>query len=1025
MIDSGTEIKTSDGEITISELLTFLRKSKEFEKIYGTLELVEAVAYAAAKSIKTFDDGRVDAKDPRLSDSREPLEHKHSPEDLEDVYSKDEIEVLFSETIKNLKKEISLLPEQSRKELEKEIKSAKKDLESKINSIQRSETTVINQVETTRLVQLEKQQKDLVSLVENVIDKAEGELKEVQEKLLLEMSQRINEGGKKVNIIGGINIGQKLKLLKDVSVENVTDGQALVWSAALQKWVPGAGGGGGTPGGSDTQVQFNDAGSFGGDSTFTFNKTTNVLNVSQIIASGQISTSTSITLEETGAGTDIIAIQAPSSIAAGYTLTLPVDDGAADQALKTDGSGVLSWFFPNGAADSWTTITTSGTINAMPITTNKIRYNNGSATTINGIANDGTARAIYLQSVGVGITLTHQNASASANDRIILPNGQSKLLQANTGEILLWDTVTQRWRLADFPSPIGTSNAAPTRNIFTTDSGTVGGTSNLVMGTEAVSAGTFAGAQSILIGYRAGQNINGSPGNITIVGANSALVVTGNNNTVIGSANATKLSTGTANFIGGVGAATSLTTGSSNIAIGSGPALALTTGSTNINIGSGAGTNNTTGSNNIWLGTSTGADAGQTNLTNAIAIGFGARNTASDQCLIGGVGNPVNTGFNIANPAYRVDIGGDCNVTGNYYINGVLFSLANAWNIAGNTGSGLLLGTTDDNDWDLIANNVGIGKIKSSGLVGFQESSPDAVVHIGLKTGGVGDPTSLSASINLVTSGGYGFSSGNKDYAEYAIGSVSGVTVYSATGATTTFNEPASGDFAPTAGSATSENGVGYDPTIDTPPTYEIWAVYGATFQSSTTTASTGSWSDPLNPQQVLVSWAVPTGASPDYYFIVRNATDYQTTGSSSLLDQNSSWTAGTDPGLNPITNYTVNLNGSGVSGATGYRFLNTTSGTFLDDAGVSVSDDGGWASGSTVTPTTEDYNSLEVDGRTVFNAPARLKGYTVATLPSNAIEGDIAYVTDATLPTFLGVLTGGGAVRTPVFYNGSAWVSY
>lgn len=44
-----------------------------------------------------------------------------------------------------------------------------------------------------------------------------------------------------------------------------------VWS------VPAGGGGGGTPGGSDTQVQFNDAGAFGGDAGLTYNKTSNVL----------------------------------------------------------------------------------------------------------------------------------------------------------------------------------------------------------------------------------------------------------------------------------------------------------------------------------------------------------------------------------------------------------------------------------------------------------------------------------------------------------------------------------------------------------------------------------------------------------------------------------------------------------------------------------------------------------------------------------------------------------------------------
>jgi hypothetical protein len=53
------------------------------------------------------------------------------------------------------------------------------------------------------------------------------------------------------------------------------------------EWGTG-GGGGGTPGGSDTQVQFNDAGSFGGDAGMTYNKTTDVLTVVGINLSGEI-----------------------------------------------------------------------------------------------------------------------------------------------------------------------------------------------------------------------------------------------------------------------------------------------------------------------------------------------------------------------------------------------------------------------------------------------------------------------------------------------------------------------------------------------------------------------------------------------------------------------------------------------------------------------------------------------------------------------------------------------------------------
>jgi hypothetical protein len=62
--------------------------------------------------------------------------------------------------------------------------------------------------------------------------------------------------------------------------------------------------------------------------------------------------------------------------------------------------------------------------------------------------------------------------------------------------------------------------------------------------------------------------------------------------------------------------------------------------------------------------------------------------------------------------------------------------------------------------------------------------------------------------------------------------------------------------------------------------------------------------------------------------------------------------------------------------------------------------------------------------GKPVATTPITTKGYTVATLPTG-VQGDVAFVTDATSPTFLGSLTGGGAVVTPVFYNGTSWVSY
>lgn len=50
-------------------------------------------------------------------------------------------------------------------------------------------------------------------------------------------------------------------------------------------------------------------------------------------------------------------------------------------------------------------------------------------------------------------------------------------------------------------------------------------------------------------------------------------------------------------------------------------------------------------------------------------------------------------------------------------------------------------------------------------------------------------------------------------------------------------------------------------------------------------------------------------------------------------------------------------------------------------------------------------------------------KSFTVSTLPTGFL-GDSAIVTDAITPTYLGTLTGGGAVKCPVWHNGTNWVS-
>jgi hypothetical protein len=75
----------------------------------------------------------------------------------------------------------------------------------------------------------------------------------------------------------------------------------------------------------------------------------------------------------------------------------------------------------------------------------------------------------------------------------------------------------------------------------------------------------------------------------------------------------------------------------------------------------------------------------------------------------------------------------------------------------------------------------------------------------------------------------------------------------------------------------------------------------------------------------------------------------------------------------------------------------------------------GGVSIGNTTDPAA---GNLSVTGT------VRTQGYTVATLPAAGTKGRRAYVTDALAPTYLGALTGGGAVNCPVFDNGTIWVS-
>ena len=105
----------------------------------------------------------------------------------------------------------------------------------------------------------------------------------------------------------------------------------------------------GVPGGSNTQVQFNNSGSFGGSANLVWDGTNLVLDTEGALRLGD------------NAGSAYVGLKAPATISGdtAYTLTLPTATGTSGQVLSlSDGSGSLSFTTVSGGA-AWQAVVTS------------------------------------------------------------------------------------------------------------------------------------------------------------------------------------------------------------------------------------------------------------------------------------------------------------------------------------------------------------------------------------------------------------------------------------------------------------------------------------------------------------------------------------------------------------------------------------------------------------------------------------------------------------------------------------------
>jgi hypothetical protein len=96
-------------------------------------------------------------------------------------------------------------------------------------------------------------------------------------------------------------------------------------------WAPAGNGGGGngTPGGANTQIQYNDSGNFGGSPALTFNETTNTLSITNLTVSN-------------------ISVANKSNL--GPISNVIITGGSSGYYLQTDGNGLLNWTPPSAGA---------------------------------------------------------------------------------------------------------------------------------------------------------------------------------------------------------------------------------------------------------------------------------------------------------------------------------------------------------------------------------------------------------------------------------------------------------------------------------------------------------------------------------------------------------------------------------------------------------------------------------------------------------------------------------------------------
>ena len=207
-----------------------------------------------------------------------------------------------------------------------------------------------------------------------------------------------------------------------------------------------------SPGGSNTQVQFNNSSAFGGSANLTFDGTnltaagiiaTNATVTNAVFSSTvNLLTQSEIRLQDTTGG-QYIGLRASTTIATSFTLNLPTATGSADQVIKTDGSGNLSFATVSGGA-AWQAVQTA----SFNATAKEGYFINTTSTTI-------TATLPSSPTLGDFITFIDYAGTFDTNNLTIARNGKNiqgsatdlTVATERAGLTLVFTDNTQGWLL--------------------------------------------------------------------------------------------------------------------------------------------------------------------------------------------------------------------------------------------------------------------------------------------------------------------------------------------------------------------------------------------------------------------------------------------------------------------------------------------------------------------------------------------------------------------------------------------------